>query len=389
MSWRGLPRAVWLLGLVSLFMDLSSETIHALLPAFLAVELGVGTVALGLLDGASEAIASSLKIVSGAWSDRTGNRKRLAVIGYALSAASKPLFVIAGSLWPVACARAIDRVGKGIRGAPRDALITDVTPAEVRGAAFGLRQALDTIGAVLGPLLAMAWMLGSSSSYRGAFAIAVIPALVAVSLLAFGVREPERAQPQKSRGTLRWRELVAMPKPVWLVLALAALLTLGRATEAFLVLVTLDRGLAVELSPLALVAMNVVYSAIAYPAGGLADRMPHRRLLAIAAALLVGAQLVLALSGGLLSAFAGIVLFGVHLAFSQGLLSAWIAAVAPTHARATAFGMLHLANGIATIAAGAIAGIAWALHGPQATFAIAAGFAALTLVCTLLVARGE
>lgn len=387
MSWRGLPRAVWLLGLVSLFMDLSSETIHALLPAFLAVELGVGTVALGLLDGASEAIASSLKIVSGAWSDRTGNRKRLAVLGYALSAASKPLFIVAASLWPVAFARAIDRVGKGIRGAPRDALITDVTPPQVRGAAFGLRQALDTIGAVLGPLLAMAWMLGSTSSYRGAFAIAVIPAVIAVSLLAFGVREPERSQPQTSRGTLRWRELVAMPKPVWTVLALAAMLALGRATEAFLVLATLDRGLAVELSPLALVAMNVVYSAVAYPAGGLADRMPHARLLALAAALLVVAQLLLARSTGLAFTFAGIVLYGVHLAFSQGLLSAWISAVAPTHARATAFGMLHLANGLATIAAGAIAGVAWAMSGPQATFAIAAGCAALTLVATLVVAR--
>ncbi|MBX7078088.1 MAG: MFS transporter [Nannocystaceae bacterium] len=376
-GWRTLPRSVWALGLVSLLMDLSSETIHALLPTFLALELGASMVTIGVLDGVAEAIASGLKIVSGAWSDRSGRRKRLAVIGYGLSAASKPAFALAAGIVPIAIARAVDRIGKGIRGAPRDALIADVTPPAVRGAAYGLRQSLDTIGAVLGPLCAMAWMLAAADGYRLAFAFAVVPAVAAVALLGFAVREPEQRSASAGKGPLRWQQLRELDRGVLALLLVAALVTIARATEGLLVLATVERGLGVPYSPLVLVAMNVIYSAAAYPAGRLADRWPRARLLLLGIALLLAAQLVLAIADSVALCGVGLLLYGAHMAASQGLLSAWIAALAPAHLRGTAFGLLHLTTGLAAIVAGALAGACWAAAGPPLAFATAAAIAVL------------
>ncbi len=386
-SWRALPRSVWALGLVSMLMDLSSETIHALLPTFLALELGASMVTIGVLDGIAEAIASGLKIVSGAWSDRSGRRKRLAVIGYGLSAASKPAFALAAGIVPIAIARAVDRIGKGIRGAPRDALIADITPAAVRGAAYGLRQSLDTIGAVLGPLCAMAWMLTAADGYRLAFAFAVVPALAAVLLLGFAVREPEQ-HAASSKGPLQWRRLRELDRGVIALLLIAALVTVARATEGLLVLATVERGLGVPYSPLVLVAMNVVYSAAAYPAGRLADRWPRSRLLLLGIALLLAAQLVLAVADSVALCGLGLLLYGAHMAASQGLLSAWIAALAPAHLRGTAFGLLHLTTGLAAVVAGALGGACWAVAGPRLAFAVAAAVAVLAAAASWL-ARGR
>jgi len=393
---RRLPRAVWALGIVSLCMDLSSEMIHGLLPAFLAVELGVGTLALGLVEGSAEAIASFMKVVSGTLSDRTGRRKRLALFGYGLAAASKPLFAIATSLWPLVVARCIDRLGKGIRGAPRDALVADITPPEVRGAAYGLRQALDSIGAVLGPVVAVALMLLTHDRFAIVFWVAVIPGIVAVLVLWFAVHEPPPAAGARPvRPALRWSEVRELGRGPWLVLLLASFVALARFTEAFLVLALLDRGLAPAWSPLALVAMNVVYSACAYPAGRLADRMDRGRLLALGAAVLAAAHTALAIGTGLSAGPAlgvcivGIVLYGIHMALTQGLVAAWMAAVAPAHARGTAFGMLHFATGVATLAAGVIAGGVWALSDGPTTFGVGVGLALLVIVAAWVLGRAR
>lgn len=375
--WRGLPRAVWALGIVSLCMDLSSEMIHGLLPAFLSVELGVGAVALGLLEGGSEAIASALKIASGAWSDRTRRRKSLAVLGYALSALSKPLFPMADSFVLIAGARAIDRVGKGIRGAPRDALVADITPPQVRGAAYGLRQALDTIGAVLGPVIAVAWMLGSGDDFRAVFAIAVIPAVLAVLVLVFGVREPVTPTASPGKPPMRWSDMARLPRGVWVVVGLAFAIGVARLGETFLVLSVLDTGLAVAWSPLALVAMNVVYAAMAYPAGRLSDRRPRPQVLLVSCAVLLVGHGTLALASGLLAVAIGIALFGAHMALAQGLLSAWLSDRAPAEQRGVAFGALHLANGLAAIVGGAAAGVAWSQGGMGLTYAMGVGLAAI------------
>jgi MFS family permease len=384
---RGLPRAVWALGIVSLCMDLSSEMIHGLLPAFIAVELGMGTLALGLVEGTAEAIASFMKVFSGTLSDRSGRRKRLALFGYGLAAASKPLFALATSIAPLVAARCIDRVGKGIRGAPRDALVADVTPPEVRGAAYGLRQALDSIGAVLGPGVAIALMIATGDRFSFVFWIAVIPAVVAVLVLALGVREPERSGTPAVRAGPKLVEMRTLGRAAWIVVALASLLALARFTEAFLVLSLLDRGLAPAWSPVALVAMNAVYAGLSFPAGRLADRMDRRRLLVLGAAVLCAAHAVLAMGGALALGFVGIALYGVHMAITQGLLSAWLSSVAPADARGTAFGVLHFATGVATLAAGALAGLVWALSDGRTTFALGAGLAVLVIAVALALGR--
>lgn len=375
-----MPRAVWALGLVSLFMDLSSEMIHGLLPAFIAVELGMGTVALGLIEGSAEAIASFMKIGSGALSDRSGRRKGLALFGYGLAAASKPLFALATTLTPLVLARCIDRIGKGIRGAPRDALVADVTPPELRGAAYGLRQALDSVGAVLGPVVAIALMIATGDRFSHVFWIAVVPALFAVLVLALGVREAATDRTPTKKPSFTLADIPALGRPAWRVVALASLLALARFTEAFLVLALLDRGLPVAWSPVALVAMAAVYAALSYPAGRLADRVDRPRLLAAGAALLCVGYLALALGQGLVLGFVGIALYGAHMAVTQGLLSAWLSSVAPTHRRATAFGLMHFGSGVGTLAGGALAGIVWATSDAHAAFATGAGLALLVVV---------
>lgn len=388
-----IPRGVWVLGFVSLLMDISSEMIHALLPLYLTVSLGASALVVGVIEGIAEATALVVKVVSGTLSDRWRNRKGLTALGYGLAALSKPLFALATAPGLVFAARFLDRIGKGIRGAPRDALIADLTPKEVRGAAFGLRQSLDTVGAFAGPLIAMALMLAWNDDFRAVFWVAVVPGMMAFLLVVFGVREPEiRDRPPFPAALPHERKWWSVPdfrgltRAFWLVTVSAVALTLARFSEAFLILRATDLEVALAYAPLVLVAMNVVYSLAAYPVGRLADRMAPRTLLYIGIAFLVAADVVLALATSLAALAAGVVLWGLHMGFTQGLLAAMVAHAAPEHLRGTAFGVFNLASGVAMLAASVLAGALWHYVGPAATFwagaLLAAGCALVTRIAS-------
>jgi MFS family permease len=371
------PRTVWALGLVSFFMDLSSESIHALLPLFLTGTLGASVALVGLIDGAAESTAAISRVFSGHLSDRFGRRKPLIVIGYGLGALSKPAFALAMSPAVVFAARFSDRVGKGLRGAPRDALIADATPAQFRGRAFGLRQTLDTAGALAGPLLAMALMAALPNDMRAVFWVATVPAAIAVLVVVFGVEEKKSKAGADAvpAPPVRLSDLARLGRAFWMVAAIGAALTLARFSEAFLVLKANQEGLPLALAPMTLVAMNLVYMLGAYPAGALADRTPPAVLLAAGIAALVAADLVLAFGGGLQGAFAGIALWGAHMALTQGLLAKMVADAAPAALRGSAFGAFNLVVGLSLFAASVIAGLLWVWRGPSATFLAGAGFA--------------
>lgn len=377
---QGIPRGIWVLGFVSLFMDVSSEMIHALLPIYLVTALGASTLAVGIIEGIAEAAASITRIFSGTLSDRLGRRKLLAVIGYGLAALTKPVFPLAGSLGWVVTARFVDRIGKGIRGAPRDALVADLSPPALRGASFGLRQSLDTIGAFLGPLAAIALMALTADSFRTVFWIAVIPAFVAVGLLVFGVREPERHRAKEAGEPLRLADSFRLGSAFWLVAAVFALMTLARFSEAFLILRSQDVGLAMALAPLVLVVMSAVYALSAYPAGILSDRLGRKGVLAAGMIVLVIADLVLMLGDTIPLTLIGVGLWGLHMGLTQGLFGALVADTAPGRLRGTAFGLLHLTGGMAMLAASVIAGALWQSFGPSATFLAGAGFTVAALL---------
>jgi MFS family permease len=381
-----IPRAIWALGFVSLLMDVSSELIHSLLPVFMFTALGISAFTIGLIEGAAEATALIVKVFSGALSDWWGRRKPLAVLGYGLGALSKPLFAIAGGAGLVVAARLIDRVGKGIRGAPRDALVADIAPPEIRGAAFGLRQSLDTVGAFLGPLLAMGLMLLWADDFRAVFWVAVIPAFLAVALLLFGVQEPERHQDGKRVNPIRRENLRRLPAGYWWVVGIGAIFTLARFSEAFLVLRVQAGGLPLAFVPLVLIVMNVVYAVAAYPFGKLADSVRHTSLLALGLAILIAADLALASDGHWSVAWVGVVLWGLHLAMTQGLLAAMIADTAPADLRGTAYGFFNLASGVAMLIASALAGLLW--DGLGAPFTFMAGAVFSTAALLVLAVRG-
>lgn len=383
-----IPRTVWALGLVSLFMDVSSEMIHALLPLFLTASLGASAAMVGIIEGVGEATAAIVKVFSGYLSDRFGRRKPLILLGYSLGALSKPLFALAGAPMMVLTARFSDRIGKGIRGAPRDALIADVTPEAIRGRAYGLRQSLDTAGAFIGPLLAIGLMFVLANDMRAVFWIALVPGLIAVLCVLLGVEDRAAPGPAATgRAPIRLGDLRQLGPAFWTIVAIGTVFTLARFSEAFLVLRAHDAGLPLALAPLVLVVMNVVYSLGAYPAGALSDRMPPARLLILALAALIAADLCLALLPGLGGAFAGIALWGVHLALSQGLLSKLVADRAPSNLRASAFGLFNLCSGIMLLVASLVAGLLWDRIGPSATFLAGAFISALSIalvVATLL-----
>lgn len=379
---RRLPVAIWALGFVSLLMDISSEMIHSLLPVFMVTVLGTSMWAVGLIEGAAEATALIIKVFSGVLSDYWGKRKPLAVLGYGLGAASKPLFALATSTGMVLAARLIDRVGKGLRGAPRDALVADLAPADMRGAAFGLRQALDTVGAFVGPLLAMGLMLLWTNDFRAIFWVALIPGFMAVVLLLFGVQEPERAQQAKgvprinpiSRANLR-----RLSTPYWRVVIIGAVFTLARFSEAFLVLRALQGGLPVAYTPLVLIGMNLIYATGAYPFGKLSDRVSHATLLVWGLLVLIAADALLAASSQLSWVAVGIALWGLHMAMTQGLLATMVTDTAPPDLRGTAFGFFNLVSGLAMLLASTLAGVLWDRLGAPVTFAAGAAFSLATL----------
>jgi len=382
-----IPAGVWALGFVSMLMDISSEMIHSLLPLYLTVGLGASALTVGIIEGIAESTALIVKVFSGALSDRWRKRKSITAFGYGLAALSKPLFALATGPWLVFTARFLDRIGKGIRGAPRDALIADLTPKELRGAAFGLRQSLDTVGAFAGPLLAMALMLAWDDNFRAVFWVAVIPAILSFALILFAVREPPAVGAGKAdKVKLERATLKKLGVAFWAVTAAGAALTLARFSEAFLILRAQNLGLAVALAPLVLVGMNVVYAATAYPVGKLADRMRPAVLLYAGIAMLIAADIVLAMADGMVMLGAGIALWGLHMGFTQGLLSAMIAHASPPQLRGTAFGAFNLASGIAMLAASALAGALWQFVGPDATFwsgAVLAGISGLLAWSTL------
>ncbi len=375
-----MPRAIWALGFVSLLMDVSSELIHSLLPVFMFTALGISAFSIGLIEGAAEATALIVKVFSGALSDWWGRRKPLAVIGYGLGALSKPLFALAGGIGLVVTARLIDRVGKGIRGAPRDALVADIAPPEMRGAAFGLRQSLDTVGAFLGPLLAMGLMLLWANDFRAVFWVAVIPAILSVALLLFGVQEPERKAQVQRVNPIRRENLRRLPAAYWWVVGIGATFTLARFSEAFLVLRAAQGGLPLAYTPLVLIAMNAVYAATAYPLGKLADSMSHATLLAAGLVLLIAADAALAWDGHWSAVWLGVGLWGLHMGMTQGLLAAMIADTAPADLRGTAYGFFNLASGVAMLLASALAGLLWDQFGAETTFIAGGIFAAAALL---------
>ncbi len=375
-----IPSGVWILGFVSMLMDISSEMIHSLLPLFMVGTLGASVFMVGLIEGLAESTALIVKVFSGALSDYLGKRKGLAVFGYALGALSKPLFAIAPVISVVLTARFLDRIGKGIRGAPRDALVADIAPAEIRGAAFGLRQSLDTIGAFLGPLLAVGLMLLWANDFRAVFWVAVIPGLMAVALLVFGLREPESQQTAKRSNPIQRESLKRLSGSYWWVVGIGAVFTLARFSEAFLVLRAMQGGVPVALVPLVMVAMNLVYALSAYPFGKLSDRMSHKTLLALGLIVLIAADLVLASNDHWGVVLAGVTLWGVHMGMTQGLLATMVADTAPADLRGTAYGFFNLVSGLAMLVASVLAGLLWDRLGASFTFYAGAAFCAIALV---------
>jgi len=384
---RKIPSSIWVLGFVSLLMDVSSELIHSLLPVFMVTSLGISVFVVGLIEGAAEATALIVKVFSGALSDYWGKRKPLAVLGYGLGAASKPLFALAASSGWIITARLLDRVGKGIRGAPRDALVADLAPPELRGAAFGLRQSLDTVGAFLGPMLAVAFMLLWQNDFRAVFWVATVPAFLSVALLIWGIKEPERPATAHRSNPISRTNLKRLSPAYWWVVGVGAVFTLARFSEAFLVLRASEGGLPLAWTPVVLIGMNIVYASCAYPFGKLADKLSHTHLLGWGLVMLIGADALLAYSNQGLVFWAGVALWGLHMAMTQGLLAAMVADTAPADLRGTAYGFFNLLSGLAMLIASGLAGWLWQSWGAPVTFMAGIGFAALALLLLVLQPR--
>ena len=389
-NWKTLPGSIWALGFVSLFMDVSSEMIHGLLPVFLVGTLGVSAATLGWIEGVAESTASIAKLFSGALSDRFGQRKPLMLLGYGLAAITKPLFPLASSAGTVFAARFIDRIGKGIRGAPRDAYVADITAPEQRGAAYGLRQSLDTAGAFAGPLIAIALMLLWKDDLRRVMWIAVAPAFIALAILAIWVREPKRgsidaAKPHANPFALHaWKRF---PLSFWKLLVVVGLFTLMRFSEAFLVLRGQNAGLGAAYAPLALVVMSGVYMLSAWPAGMLSDRLPRLGVLVVGCLVMLGADLLLAFGNGEAAVLTGIGLWGLHMGLTEGLLAAYVADDAPADLRGSAFGAMNLVRGVFLLVASGAAGTLWAHGGPRETFLAGAVMAVVTTIAAVLLLR--
>ena len=378
-----------MLGFVSLLMDVSSEMIHALLPVYLVTVLGTSTLSVGFIEGIAEATASITKVFSGALSDWFGRRKLLAALGYGLAACAKPLFPLAPDVQWLVAARFIDRFGKGIRGAPRDALIADITPTELSGASFGLRQSLDTVGAFVGPLLAIGFMWLMADNFKAVFWFAILPAFLSLALLLFAVHEPERRGGQSTaRNPLNVAAIRELGLAYWRVVAVGVVFTLARFSEAFLILRAQNVGLNAMWVPGVMVVMNIAYALSAYPVGALSDRINRAGLLALGLLFLAGADLALALLPHLAGVTLGVVLWGLHMGFTQGLFAALVADGAPPALRGTAFGFFNLFTGLATLAASVIAGLLWDTVGPAGTFLAGLGFTLISLVGLFTIGNG-
>ena len=379
-SLRHIPSGIWVLGFVSLLMDISSEMIHSLLPLFMVTILGASTMVVGLVEGLAESLALVVKVFSGTLSDYLGKRKGLALFGYALGAFTKPLFAVASGVGLVLTARLLDRVGKGVRGAPRDAMVADIAPPQLRGAAFGLRQSLDTVGAFFGPLLAVGFKLLWANDFRAVFWVAVLPGLMAVALLFFGIHEPEHRQTSTGRNPFRWDNLTRLASAYWWVVGFGAIFALARFSEAFLVLRAQHGGIPIALVPLVMVAMNLIYALSAYPFGKLSDQMSHMKLLALGLLVLIAADLVLAMNDRWCAVLLGVGLWGLHMGMTQGLLATMVADTAPADLRGTAYGFFNLTSGLAMLIASVLAGFLWDQFGASFTFYAGAVFCGIAVM---------
>lgn len=368
-------------------MDASSELVHSILPVFLVTVLGASVAAVGLLEGVAEATAAVAKVFSGALSDRWQRRKSLVLAGYGLAALSKPLFPMADSVTWVFTARFLDRVGKGIRGAPRDALIADLVPPGQRNAAYGLRQSLDSVGAFLGPLLAIGLLLLWQNDLRAVLWAAVVPAFLALALLVFGVEERKPAKSAAGAPVLTLTGLQSLGNRYWIVIAFGSVITLARFSEAFLVLRGQQAGLPIAWVPAIIMVLSLAYAASAYPAGLAARRWSRRTLLAWGLAVLVVADLVLARGTSIASVLAGSALWGLHMGLTQGLMSALVADAVPAERAGTAFGFFNLVTGVFLLLASSLAGIIWDLFGAPATFLVGAVFGSAALAGLLFYPR--
>ncbi len=378
---KAIPSGVWALGLVSLFMDISSEMVHSLLPVYFVSVIGMSYATVGVIEGVAEAIALITKMFSGAVSDYIRKRKPLALLGYGLAAATKPIFALATTAGWVVSARFLDRLGKGIRGAPRDALIADITPEAVRGASYGIRQSLDSVGAFVGPLIAIALMAMLANDIRAVFWFAFIPAVLSVLVLLFGVKEPERPEDGKEiSAPLHAREIKMLGGAYWATVAIGAMLTLAGFSVAFLVLRAEDVGLSLALIPLVFIVMNVIYALSAYPAGILSDHFGRPGLIVAGVIVIIIADLVLALATSIWVVMLGVALWGLYMGLTQGVLMALVADTAPERLRGTAFGMFNLVSGIAMLFASVIAGWLWDQYGAPAPFIASAIFASIALI---------
>ena len=385
---RAIPSSIWALGFVSMLMDVSSESIHALLPIYLVTVLGASNQTVGLIEGVAGATASVARVFSGALSDWIGKRKLLVVLGYGLAALSKPIFPLAKSVGWVLFARFVDRIGKGVRDAPRDALVADLSPVELRGASIGLRKSLDTAGGFIGPGIAILLMWLTADNYHVVFWVAVVPALVALVLLLSAVREPDRPRAaQVARFSLSLAAIRQLGLPYCLVVGLASVFGLASFSEAFLILRAQGAGLPVVIAPLVFVVMNVVSTGAAYPAGVLSDRYNRLVVLGAGFVVLIAADLVLAFAGGLPEVMIGIALWGLQAGLTAGLFSTLVADTSPTELRGTAYGLFNLANGAALLVASLAAGGLWDRLGPGATFGMGAGLALIALCGLLAVGR--
>lgn len=389
-SARAIPRTVWALGFVSLFMDLSSELVHSLLPVFLVSTLGVSMLTVGLIEGVAEATALIVKVFSGAISDFIGRRKELLLLGYGLAALTKPLFPLATSAELVFTARILDRIGKGIRGAPRDALVADVAPAAIRGACFGLRQSMDTVGAFFGPILAILLMMALADDISRVMWFAVIPAVLAVGLLIFGISEPKHETVQQHfRSPIRLKSLSQFSQNYWWVVGIGAAFTLARFSEAFLILRAQQLGFSATWVPLVMVVMSGFYMLSAYPVGKWSDSINRTALLSVGLVLLILADLVLAYAESVGTVLLGVALWGLHMGFSQGILATLVADTTPPDLKGTAFGLFNLVSGVALLLASVIAGWLWQVHGAATAFYASAAFSAAALILLLVKRRSK
>jgi MFS family permease len=369
-----IPSGIWVLGFVSMLMDISSEMIHSLLPMFMVTILGTSVLTVGIIEGLAEATALIIKVFSGILSDYLGKKKEIVLFGYSLSALTKPLFALATSISWVFAARILDRLGKGIRGAPRDALVADLAPKNLLGASFGLRQSLDTLGAVLGPILAFSFMMIFVGNFRAVFALAIIPGIIAVVLIVFGVRESQEPSNFKPINPLLFKNLKLLSRSYWWVCTIGTIITLARFSEAFLVLRAMQGGISLTLVPLFLAIMNIMYACSAYPFGKLADKMSHTKLLILGLIALSLADLILASSAHWSYLLTGVCLWGLHMGLTQGLLAAMVADSAPSNLRGTAYGFFNLLSGLGMLLASTVAGFVWEKISSSGTFYLGALF---------------